>query len=247
MNKQLLIRTGRNSLAFAIAEYGNQDEVAYEPYVVKSGMSIAANLREAFRTRNLGQGDIRRVQVMVDVPWVLVPIQEAGVTGDYYEQIFRYTMGEQGGEVDQRVVMHNELSDLNAVVLFAVSRDLKLVVGDNFEEMSFRHAMSSVWEQMHRLSYTGHFRKLFAYEHDGRLDVFSFDRSRFHYANAFDVEHEGDATFYLMSVWQQLGMSQTDDELILVQGDEARGTRYELRDDLRRFVEKVEVRVIDVG
>ena len=50
--KRLTIRIGRGSLSMLAQEEGSSD-IMYEPYVVKSGVSMAANLREAFKTRDL--------------------------------------------------------------------------------------------------------------------------------------------------------------------------------------------------
>ena len=47
-NKTLTIRVGKNTLSFSMIDNANgQQPIVYEPYVVKSGISMAANLREA--------------------------------------------------------------------------------------------------------------------------------------------------------------------------------------------------------
>lgn len=213
MNNQLYIRISKNSLCFAVADPKAENGVRYEPYVMKSGMSMAANLREAFREAVLPAQGYQRAQLLVDMPWMLVPIQE--FDAKECDVLYQHTFSDSAVAVDQRVVMHNVLSDLNVAVLYAVNRDLKTVVEDHFEDVSYRHVMSFAWSHMLSRSFTGRFRKLYAYEHEGRLDVFSFDRNRFHFANVFDVTHYEDAPFYLMAVWQQLAMDNEDDELHL--------------------------------
>ena len=53
-NKTLTIRVGKNTLSFSMIDNANgQQPIVYEPYVVKSGISMAANLREAFKTSDL--------------------------------------------------------------------------------------------------------------------------------------------------------------------------------------------------
>ena len=51
---RLTIRVGKNTLSFTTTDSTNAEQpITYEPYVVKSGVSIAANLREAFKTSDV--------------------------------------------------------------------------------------------------------------------------------------------------------------------------------------------------
>ena len=75
--RKMTIRIGRNSLSFTMFDAANTEQpVAFEPYIVKGGISMAANLREAFKTADLMATDTRRVQVMLDTPSTLVPIEQ---------------------------------------------------------------------------------------------------------------------------------------------------------------------------
>ena len=50
-NKKMIIRIGRNTLSFTMLDPTNQDRpFIYEPYIVKGGISMAANLREALKS-----------------------------------------------------------------------------------------------------------------------------------------------------------------------------------------------------
>ena len=75
-SKQLTIRVGNNTLSFMISDKANPEEpVMFEPYVVKSGISMAANLREAFKTfaREI---DFPAVRVLINAPVLMVPIEQ---------------------------------------------------------------------------------------------------------------------------------------------------------------------------
>ena len=73
---RLNIRVSRNSLAFAVSDPTAVNQVVYEPYIVKSGISLAANLREAFKECDLLNRGYQRAQVLIDSPVLLIPIQE---------------------------------------------------------------------------------------------------------------------------------------------------------------------------
>ena len=73
-NQRLTIRVGRGSLSFScVAE--NDVDVIYEPFVVKSGISMAANLREAFKQADLLLQAPPRVRVTIDSEVLLVPVE----------------------------------------------------------------------------------------------------------------------------------------------------------------------------
>ena len=53
-----------------------ESPITYEPYTVKSGISMAANLREAFKHADLLMTmKPQRVQVMLDTPVLMIPVE----------------------------------------------------------------------------------------------------------------------------------------------------------------------------
>ena len=74
--QKLTIRIGRNSLSFSMATPENEESpITYEPYTVKSSISMAANLREAFKHADLLMTmKPQRVQVMLDTPVLMIPV-----------------------------------------------------------------------------------------------------------------------------------------------------------------------------
>ena len=75
--RKMTIRIGKNTLSFTLLDVTSQEQpVIYEPYIVKGGISMAANLREALKTVNLSAADTHRVRVLLDTPSTLVPIDE---------------------------------------------------------------------------------------------------------------------------------------------------------------------------
>ena len=78
MNKQkIIIRIGRNTLSFATlgTATGAAPSVVYEPYVIKAGIAMAVNLREAFKSDVLSVSEISHADVLLDTPQMLVPIE----------------------------------------------------------------------------------------------------------------------------------------------------------------------------
>ena len=73
---RVTLRIARNSMSFAIVESTAINGLAYDPYVVRSGMSMAANLREAFTNSPILSQGFQRAQVLIDTPVMLIPLEE---------------------------------------------------------------------------------------------------------------------------------------------------------------------------
>ena len=191
-NSRFVFRIGANTLSFATLQGENHDSFVYEPYTVHSGISMSANLREAFKENALLSSGIKRAWVFLDTPVVMVPLEEFVVSEKevLYNSV---TTSNNGVEI-----LHHVMPEVNAVALFPINKDLKLVLTDNIEDVRFAPVMRSVWRYMHRRSFTGVRKKLFVYFHDKKIDIFCFNKNRFKFTNSFDVSHSQDAVYFMM-------------------------------------------------
>lgn len=206
----MTIRVAKGSLAFAFADRLNEKQIDFEPYVAKSGVSMAANLREAFKTSVLLQKPVSRARVLIDTPSVIVPIEE------YVEEDAEALYMHSFPDTEGCNVVSNVMPDLNCVALFALNRDLKLVVEDHYQDVRYTCLMRSVWDYLHHRSFIGNRRKLYAYFHDGLLELFSYERNRFVFCNRYYARHTKDVVYFILFVWKQLALDQMRDELFLV-------------------------------
>lgn len=227
--QRLIIRVGRASLAFSTTTDGG---IVYERYPLKSSISMAANLREALRTVTMLQESYGRVIVLVDSPVLMVPSET--FREDDCDALYRYTFSGQ----EQCLVVYHVVPELNAVAVFGLHKDLRLVLVDRFgESLRLQPVVASIWRHLYQRSFTGPRQKLYGYGHDGWLEVMSFAQNRFRFCNAFNVGSEQDnALFYLLSVWKQLGLDARTDELHLA-GDLP--GREQLAEKARQFVKRV--------
>ena len=227
---RLTIRISDYSLSFSILDKTAVGGVRYEPYTVKSGMSMAANLREAFKESNLLLEGFPRVRVLIDTPVLLIPMEELDI--DEIPVLYRYSF--HGHDNDE--IVHVVLPDFSCVAAFSINKDLKLVITDHFKDVKIEPLMMSIWSYMSRRSRIGMGKKLYGYFHNNKLDVFSFDKNRFRFANSFTVKHVKDAQYFLLYVWRQLNLHVLKDELAVfgdIQGKDL------LVEELRKFVQKV--------
>jgi len=182
----------------------------FEPYVVRSGISMAANLREALKGAELPAMGIKKARVMVDTPVLMTPVElfDEKTMAEEYHHAYPHT--------EQDIVLYNILPDLNAVAVFAMNRDLRTVINDNFEDVQYITALTPVWRHLYQRSFTGQRNKLYGYFHDRKVDIFAFRQNRFKFCNQFDTNHAHDALYFLLYVWKLLMLDAEKDEMHLV-------------------------------
>lgn len=229
--QRLVIRTSRYWFAFAIQ---NIDEpnmpVNFTLYSSKPTMSVAANLREAFKTLDILNSKFSKVVVMVDEPLLTVPLDL------YNESEAAVLYAHSYPDSTNASVMANIIDDLNVAVIFSISKDLQTVINDRFGETIIFHASTPVWRNLFHRSFLGSRNKLYAYFHaHQRMELVSYGTKRFKYCNVFDTSNAHDALYFILSVWRQLSMQENHDELHLV-GDipEAQWLEAELKSYLKR-------------
>ena len=228
-NARLVIRVGQNSLAFAYTKSDGKT-IEFVPYKAKAGVSMAANLREAIKDETLALGDWKNVLVLIDSPVVMIPVDE------YVEQekevLYNYTITGQ----ENATVLATILPGVNAVALYALNKDLKLVLTDNFKDIKIHPVCGSLWQYLQRRSTLGTTEKLYCYFHDTKIDVCSFRKNRFRFVNSFAATHVNDIAYFVLAAWQQLGLNAKKDEIYLL-GDY--GEYDKLLEQMHKYVDNV--------
>ena len=137
---RLTIRICKDNMAFSVGDPQESGQLVYEPYHMNAGISIAANLREAFHVSELLQSGYKRVLIELDAPVMLVPTDE--YAGQDIEALYHHTYHQNGSEE----ILSSVLPDLNAVAVFSINKDLKLVIDDHFQDIRIQPLMQSVWK-----------------------------------------------------------------------------------------------------
>mgnify|MGYP002623364757 FL=1 len=228
--QRLIIRFSHGSLIFASVSSEGEGEIMFKPYVLNSGISMAANLREAFRSEPILQNTYEHVLIMVDSPTLMVPLEQ------FHEedQQTLYQHAYQGHEKDD--VVNTVLVDLNCVAVFSINRDMKMVIEDHFSQYTFIAAVAPVWRYLHQRSYMGVRGKLYAYFHDRHMEVFSYGQNRFKFCNSFEARDPHDALYYLLYTWKQIGLQAERDEIHIVG---AIPDSQWLTDELKKYIKRV--------
>ena len=225
----LVIRLGRSAQTFLAhdASTGTDEVCIHETNI---GISVPANLREAFRTQPILSRDYASVIVLADVDVLVVPEDEFEEADS--STIYRHTFSGH----DNDVVKHYPLERLHAVALLGLEKDLLTVMADHYPNAVFLPMCLPVWEHYSRQAEVSR-QRLYGYFYDEKLSVFSFAKGRMKFCNTFSATHAHDALFYLLSVFSQMGMKAARDEVVLL------GTTPQQKwifDSLQGYVQRVE-------
>lgn len=237
LQKRLTIRISSDHLSFSASNASGSD-VTYDPYTVKNGISMAANMREALKTSQLLEKEYERVTVMIDSPVLLVPASY--FTETEHEIMYSHSFPSQSADK----VLYNILPEFNAVAIYSINKDLKLVIDDKFPKARFTPSSAIVWRHLQHRSHSGVRNKLFAYFHDKKLEVVSFSQRRFKFFNTFDANGVNDSLYFILYIWKQLMLNPEHDEVQLVGEIPFQET---LMEELEKYLNRVSVINADHG
>ena len=100
---RLTIRVGYGTMSFFLPK--QDGTVEYQPYTVKSGVSMAANLRTAFRESDLLKERDDRALLSVVSPVVLVPVDEYMDHQDGFDLVLSIIIPSRVGSMRKRLPM----------------------------------------------------------------------------------------------------------------------------------------------
>lgn len=205
---RLTIRIGSDAVLFAISNPLGKQKIVHEKLTLNRSISTAANFRNMATRSELLRSGYSRALVLVDTDVMMVPLDEYPNEdmGTLYHSCFTGHAGEE--------LLTNVLPELKAVAVFPINKDLKGVLAEQFTDLAFMPVAQPIWTHLYRRNFSTPRKKLFAYFHDHRMEVFSYAQNRLQFCNCFDGSHEHDALYFLLYAWRQLGFDGEKDELL---------------------------------
>ncbi|MCD8210612.1 MAG: DUF3822 family protein, partial [Prevotella sp.] len=128
--KKVTIRISQSSLWFSFSDL---EGTKVEPYEMKTGVAIAANLREAFSKMEIKEEGLSQIDVLIDSPTIIIPADL--YNEDEKEELLHNSL--LGYQDD--AVLQQALPSLNSVMIYPINKDLKKVIEDNFPSSRFIH------------------------------------------------------------------------------------------------------------
>ncbi len=209
-SRRLVVRIGKSHLSFSAHDINDPRKVIYEPYKWNRSLSPEANFRDACEIIALLRCDFEGADIMIDSPVLTVPGRE--FVNEDAETLYRFTFNSN----EHDALVCDFIPFLNCHAVLAIDKSLKESLDKRLEDVAYHPVSLPVWKCLHPQSHTLRNNKLFAYLHDDRIEVFAFAQNHFKFHNQFPANNLQDAEFYVLSVWQQMGLKSDVDEFHLL-------------------------------
>lgn len=199
---------------------------------MKKGESLCAALEEAFRTNALLRPDYDEVNVYADYSSTRIPLDE--FRSEEAQALYRLAFGPDSL---QGMNMHYEmLPALEIIEVFAIDTAIEALILKHYPHATLHSYFGQLMNRMlarHKRR-TDNGRCLYAHSNGRLLYLFSYGDGRLQFANTFEAEDTINQVYYLLYVWKQLGLQQTQDTCILV------GKNKELKASLEKYLTHIE-------
>lgn len=208
-NNRVIIRIGQGVLS-VVALNASSQITDYASVNMKSGVSAAANLREAFKNIDLLKQPYDHADVMLSMPTMLIPADE------FHSEDASVLYDHTFNGYDRCIKSSYAIPELHVVAVFSIDKDVKTVMDDHFAESHYVPVCIPVWKHLYSLSYGKPRQKLYGYFHDGEMYVFCFHQNRFKFNNAFHTSQVHDALYFLLYTFSQLGLKGERDAICII-------------------------------
>lgn len=199
------------------------------PFDVDPTLPVPANLKRAKESLQMLEYTYGHTEVLIaDSPYTLVPAEycSADAMRNFYMQNFPLT-------ASHHEVVCGDVCGGRIKLLFGVDKALLRWVNTLFPGAVVSHSLQPLLTYLINIRA----RKFVVNLHEKKADVIYVDNGRLQFANTFDNAAADDIAYYVLGVWQTLGLSQTDDLLTLA--GKASDMRS-LKRSLERFIRHID-------
>lgn len=229
----LSIRLSADGFSFYIHHPSIKDENHHVSYEVNTSYSMTANIKEMIASTDILKLSYNKVNILIDTPrFTFVPFDL--YEDEHTETIFYHNFK----KINNETILCNILGKSNTVLLFGVDKYAHQLISETFPKARLFACTSPLIEFFSTKSQEASNRQLYAFLKKDILEIHAFDRGKLLLTNVFSCKQTSDQVYYLLYVWQQLGYSQTKDQLWLI--NHTNKEKEELLTELRKFLRQVE-------
>ena len=227
----LSIRLSTDGFSFSIFNPLGDGVVSFYEREVDDSLSLTANLKQIFREVEWLNFAFRRVNVlMANKRFTFIPLEF--FEDEQVETVFYHNHPKQENELVQYNILHKN----NIVVLFGMDKSTCSLLREQYPNIRFYSQASPFIEYFATKSRLGNCRKMYVHLRKEAVDIYTYERGRLTFANAFACKEANDRIYYILYIWKQLGMEQERDELHLT-GELS--DKEQLLPELRKFIRQV--------
>lgn len=185
------------------------NEYAYLPYRIDPLKPLTSNLKAAVEETDMLRHTYGAVNIILaDTNYTLVPKEY--YAEQYEEEFYRQNFVTP---TTHSTIMHNTVGDEQAVVLFAIEKQLHKYIATQYPKARIYASITPLINFGMERSYASGKRYCLLHVRKRSIDFMCHENGNPTFVNTFQYRDTADALFYQLNSWTALGLSQTDDIL----------------------------------
>ena len=207
--KTLSIRISTNGFCFCSYTPAQPDSLKYFTYTTDTERSMASNIQTAFENCPLIKNDEEYdIKAIIETgEYTCIPSEYDNA--DDYKQLFSYCFPKS----EDVEIIANKLNAHGYTILFPVDNSICQAI-QNFGNVTFYTPASII---MSYLNYRPIEKEqyMLVYLYNDFASIISMRNGKVGLSNIFRKEEKENILFYMLSIWKEQGLSQTNDDLFL--------------------------------
>lgn len=209
-SSQPLLRLGANAFHLSLPGAAADGGAVFVHHPFSPDADVAGELATLLTTHTEALAAAHApLTVLLPTRYVTVPADDF-VANDA-EALYRYAISDDAEPLGAPLF----LPELSTYVLFSVPQALDAVVR-KYGVPHYRPAATALWQYAQRQQAANTPPSLYAYAADESLELFAVNGNRLKFANRFAASHAHDVLYYILFVWEQLGLRHEKDRLRLL-------------------------------
>ena len=227
--KTLSIRISTDGFCFCSYTATQTESLQYYCYPTDRNISLAANLKKAIEESPLITKDTEySVKAIIETNEFTTIPEEFDNKQDY-KIYYRHCFPKNGHNME---IVANKFNAQGVTIIFPVEKNVSGLL-QQIGEVTF-YTPVSIMLGFLTLAAPEEERFILAYVQENSTLLLSIKNGRMELANTFTSENREDILFYLLSIWKEQGLSQTEDTLYICGDREVN----ELLPQLKRFIKQ---------
>lgn len=229
----LSIRLSTDGFSFSIYHPQNTKEILFSSSPVNTQRSMAANVKAYLTETEELKHKFKQVNILIHTSrYTSVPLEL--YEDEQTELLFYQNLPQQNNEV----ILCNILGKSNVVILFGLDKLTHLFLTEHFPEARLFASVSPLTEYFSHKCKNGSGHNLFAIFHPENIEVIGFKEDKLSILNTYPASGMNDSCYYLLNIWQQMGLSQEEDRLY-INGNNRVERWNELSQILKKYIRKL--------
>ena len=230
----LSIRLSTDGFCFAVHNPNAANEYAYLPYRIDPLKPLVSNLKTAIEETDMLRRNYGAVNIILaDAAYTLIPKEY--YAEQYEQEFYRQNIATP---TTNSVIIHNIVGDEQAVVLFAIEKQLHKYISAQYPKAQYYAAITPIINFGIERSYATGKRYCLLHVRKRSIDFMCYENAAPLFINTFQYRDTADALYYLLNTWSTLSLSQTDDTLHIA--GQSRHAKAMVK-ELERFIQNIRV------